>query len=149
MSGDKELDKKDLTIVQLLREDAWLTHAKIGEAVHLSPSAVQRRIERLRETGVITGASATVDPSALKRPFRAYLLLELHNDGAKALDELAASLRARPEVTALELLLGQYDILLTVDCDDTEHFSDFAMDALNKNENIKHCSTLTRLKELL
>ena len=149
MSGQKKLDSKDLTIVQLLRDDAWLTHAKIGEAVHLSPSAVQRRIERLREAGVIAGARATVDPRALKRPFRAYLLLELHDDGARALAALTESLRARPEVIALELLLGQYDILLTVDCDDTEHFSDFAMEALNKNENIKHCSTLTRLKELI
>ena len=149
MSGDKRLDTKDLTIVQLLRDDAWLTHAKIGEAVHLSPSAVQRRIERLRDAGVITGARATVDPAALKRPFRAYLLLELHDDGAKALAALSESLRTWPEVITLELLLGQYDILLTVDCDDTEHFSDFAMEALNKNDNIKHCSTLTRLKELI
>lgn len=149
MSDATQLDPKDQTILSLLQEDAWLTHAKIGEHVNLSPSAVQRRIERLREKGILTGAKATIAATALKKTLRVYLMLELHNDGAKKLQALERELKSHREVISLELLLGKFDILLTLDCDDTEHFSNFAMTVLNQNENIRHCWTLTRLKTLI
>lgn len=149
MMNAMQLDPKDQTILGLLQEDAWLTHAKIGEQVNLSPSAVQRRIERLREKGILTGAKATIAAPALKKMLRVYLMLELHNDGAQKLQALTNELKTHREVIGLELLLGKFDILLTLDCNDTEHFSDFAMTVLNKNENIRHCWTLTRLKALI
>lgn len=149
MSEKPRLDDKDREIVRMLREDAWLTHTKISEAIHLSPSAVQRRFERLRAQGVITGARAVIDPSALGRRLRMHLLLELHNDSHEQLEALVDKLKAHEEVSHIDLTLGKFDILLTVDCEDTDAFSDFAMSALNKDKNIKHCFTLTKLKTLI
>ena len=60
MSEHHKIDDKDREIIRLLKDDAWLTHTKIGEAINLSPSAVQRRFERLRAHGIITGASASM-----------------------------------------------------------------------------------------
>lgn len=149
MSKKHPLDDKDREIVRMLREDAWLTHTKIGEAIHLSPSAVQRRFERLRAQGVITGARAVVDLSALGRRLRMHLLLELHNDSHEQLEALVHRLKAHKEVSHIDLTLGKFDILLTVDCEDTDAFSNFAMNALNKDKNIRHCFTVTKLKTLL
>ena len=142
------MDKKDEEIIALLVDDAWLTHSKIGEAVNLSPSAVQRRIERLRANGVITGASVQIDPSALGRKTRLYFLLELNSDSGAHLNALVDKLSAVPEVSSIELLAGKFDVLLTVDCEDAETFFEIAMAALNDNENVRHCWTLTRLKSL-
>ena len=149
MSEHPKLDDKDREIIRLLKEDAWLTHTKIGEAIHLSPSAVQRRFERLRASGVITGACATVDPKALDQRLRMFVLMELHNDGHEQLEILVRQLKAHPEVSHVDLTLGKFDILLTVDCADTDVFSEFAMNTLNKNANIKHCFTLTKLTTLV
>ena len=149
MSERLKLDDKDRDIIKMLQEDAWLTHTKIGEAIHLSPSAVQRRYERLRAQGVISGAKATVDPKALGRRLRMYVLMELHNDSHEQLDLLVTQLKAHKEVSHVDLTLGKFDILLTVDCEDTDVFSEFAMNTLNKNSNIKHCFTLTKLTTLI
>ncbi len=149
MSENFKLDEKDREIIRLLKEDAWQTHTKIGEAVHLSPSAVQRRFERLRAQGVITGAKAMVDPKAIDQRLRMFILMELHNDGHEQLEILVGQLKAHREVSHVDLTLGKFDILLTVGCVDTDAFSDFAMNTLNKNSNIKHCFTLTKLTTLI
>lgn len=143
------MDEKDKEIIELLSRDAWRTHASIGEQVHLSPSAVQRRIERLRAKGVISGATATIDPSGLGRKTRLYFLLELESDSSAQLDALARELKTHEEVSTVELLAGKFDILLTVDCENAESFFEFTMASLNENENVRHCWTLTRLKKLL
>lgn len=148
MAGKPE-DEKDLEIVRLLMDDAWLTQAQIGERVNLSPSAVQRRIDRLRASGVITGATATIDPAALRKPTRLYLLLELNDDGKASLDHLVDSLKQGGDISSVDLLAGAHDVLVTVDCDDIEAFFDYAMEALNENTNVRHCSTLTRIRRLL
>lgn len=149
MVAEKNIDQKDREIIQLLRDDAWLTHGQIGERVNLSPSTVQRRIDRLRGNGVITGAKAMVDPSALQGPTRLYLLLEMNDDSRPSLEGLMNSLSARDEITSVDVLAGAFDILLTVDCDNIEAFFEFAMTALNENKNIRHCTTLTRLKQMV
>ena len=149
MAKKRQLDEKDLKLVELLRENAWITHAAAGEAVHLSASAVQRRIDRLLSEGVITGAKAVVNDSLIGRKLHAYLLLELNDDSQSALESLVEELQAHPEVTQVDLVSGKFDIILTVDCEDTDSFTEFAMNTLNPNQNIRHCWTLMRLKKLL
>ena len=47
------LDPKDRAILRLLQVNARLTHAELGEAVGLSPSACHRRIKLLEAGGHI------------------------------------------------------------------------------------------------
>ncbi len=148
MTANRPLDEKDLEILRLLQDDAWTTHTALGEIVHLSASAVQRRIRRLRSEGVITGARATVDTSKIGHGLRVYLLLELHDDGAKSLEALEKELAAYPEITRVDLLSGKFDIIVVLDCRDMERFSDIAMTTINRNSNVRHCWTLTKLKTL-
>ena len=44
----RPLDARDRQIVSLLQGDAWLTYVELAARVHLSASAVQRRVERMR-----------------------------------------------------------------------------------------------------
>src|SRR4051795_11129514 len=57
-----ELDRK---IITALMANARTSFAEIGAAIGLSSTAVKRRVDRLRDTGVITGFTATVQPAAL------------------------------------------------------------------------------------
>jgi Lrp/AsnC family leucine-responsive transcriptional regulator len=62
-----ELDEFDRAILNVVQGDNLLTHAEIGERVHLSPSSVRRRIAVLREAGVIAADVSIIDPSVLGR----------------------------------------------------------------------------------
>ena len=148
MTSNRTLDDKDLEILRQLQDDAWITHTALGEIVHLSASAVQRRIRRMRNEGVITGARATVDATKTGHGLRVYLLLELHDDGAESLENLESELAAYPEVTRIDLLSGKFDIIVMLDCRDMDSFTDIAMATINRNSNVRHCWTLVKLKTL-
>jgi Lrp/AsnC family leucine-responsive transcriptional regulator len=64
----KPLDAIDLRILTELQMDGRASLAELGRRVALSAPAVAERVQRLEETGVITGYHATVDPVALGFP---------------------------------------------------------------------------------
>jgi len=149
MTAVRPLDDKDREILRQLQEDAWITHTALGEIVHLSASAVQRRIHRLRADGVITGARVTVDETKAGRGLRVYLLLELHDDSAQSLETLKNELGTHEEITCVDLLSGKFDIVVVLDCRDMDSFTNLAMTTINNNRNVRHCWTLMRLKRLV
>src|SRR5262249_19514533 len=88
-----ELDRK---IITALMANARTSFAEIGSAIGLSATAVKRRVDRLRETGVITGFTATVEPSALGWRTEAYV--EVYCEGAAPPRRLAEVVRNHPEI---------------------------------------------------
>ena len=62
------LDRFDRHLLNLVQEDASQTAEQLAAAVPLSVSAIQRRLKRLRETGIIQRDIAVVDPKQVGRP---------------------------------------------------------------------------------
>ena len=66
-----ELDKFDYRLLELLQENSRLTGSELSTQVGLSSAACLRRVQRLRETGVIERDVAVVSPKAFgKRSMR-------------------------------------------------------------------------------
>ena len=63
-----DLDRFDRQLLRLVQQDAAQTAEQLAEQVSLSPSAIQRRLKRLREQGVIVRQIAVLDPARLGRP---------------------------------------------------------------------------------
>ena len=59
------LDDVDHALLDLLQRDSGRTLRELGELVSLSPSAVQRRLDRYRRHGVIARQVALLDPGQL------------------------------------------------------------------------------------
>ena len=62
------LDEFDRNLLGLLQENADLTSDQLATKVALSASAIQRRLKRLRESGVIERTIAVVAPRKVGRP---------------------------------------------------------------------------------
>jgi Lrp/AsnC family leucine-responsive transcriptional regulator len=65
------IDKINFRIIEELQADGRLSMAELGRRVNLSPPAVAERVQRLEETGVITGYHAVIDPKAIGYPLAA------------------------------------------------------------------------------
>ncbi|NLU69905.1 Lrp/AsnC family transcriptional regulator [Streptomyces sp. HNM0574] len=115
-------DELDRRIVAALTANARTSFAEIGTAVGLSATAVKRRVDRLRETGVITGFTATVRPAALGWRTEAYI--EVYCDSAAPPRRLAEVVRDYPEITAAMTVSGPADALLHVRATDVGHFEE-------------------------
>jgi Lrp/AsnC family leucine-responsive transcriptional regulator len=77
------LDDLDLRIVTELQRNARVSLAALGRLVGLSAPAVADRVQRLEDTGVLTGYHAEVNPRALGFPISVLVrvrpaLRELH-----------------------------------------------------------------------
>lgn len=61
----RNIDEKDLEIVELLLEDARRPYSEIAKQVDLSPPTVSDRIERLQADGIIRRFTLDVDESMI------------------------------------------------------------------------------------
>ena len=80
------IDDVDRRIIVELQIDARLSLAELGRRVSLSAPAVADRIQRLEETGVITGYHATIDPSTIGFPVTVMVRI---NPGVRELPRIA------------------------------------------------------------
>ncbi|WP_143660567.1 Lrp/AsnC family transcriptional regulator, partial [Streptomyces fradiae] len=67
------LDDLDRKILSALVDNARRSFVEIGQEIGLSPAAVKRRVDRMRDAEVITGFTAVVRPSALGWRTEAYV----------------------------------------------------------------------------
>jgi Lrp/AsnC family leucine-responsive transcriptional regulator len=111
-----KLDTFDLAILNELQRDNTTSQRLIGERVHLSSAAVQRRITRLTNAGVIQGNVAIVSPAAVGRPITVILELELASHQPECLEAAKTRFRAHPAIQQCYLVSGEIDFvaILTV-----------------------------------
>jgi Lrp/AsnC family transcriptional regulator, leucine-responsive regulatory protein len=99
----KELDGIDLRIIAELQGNARLSLAELGRRVSLSAPAVADRVQRLEETGVITGYHADVDPRAVGFPVTVMVRI---NPAVRELPRIAKIAEEIPEIVECYRITG-------------------------------------------
>ena len=113
------LDPIDEAILHELALDARSSYADIGAVVSLSAPAVKRRVDRMRETGVIRGFTVRLDPSALGWETEAYV--ELFCSGSTSPMTMRTAVERYPEVISASTVTGEVDLLLHLRARDMRH----------------------------
>ena len=99
------MDRVDWRILAELQCDARLSFHELSRRVNLSAPAIADRVRRLRETGVITGYHALVDPTRAGRGVRA--IVRMHCYGPTCLLRDPAVL-SWPEVATMHRLTSSW-----------------------------------------
>jgi Lrp/AsnC family leucine-responsive transcriptional regulator len=94
----------------------------IGEAVNLSAPAVQRRIKRMEQNGVIRQNTALLDPAKVGQPITIFVEVEVESEKAELIDALKQSFAAAPEVQQCYYVTGEADFVLVVLVPDMAHY---------------------------
>jgi Lrp/AsnC family transcriptional regulator, leucine-responsive regulatory protein len=139
------MDDRDRRILAELEADAWLSYAALAERVHLSASAVQRRVEKLLAAGVLLGAHARI---ADDRETLIYVLVELRDDTRATLRGFAESMRASPLVDAAHYVTGDVDVVLTLRVTGVPEYAAFVEQRLTADSRVRRFRTLTRIRTL-
>ena len=111
------MDATDRAILSELTQNARISFRDLGAAVGLSANAAADRVRRLRETGVITGFTATIDQGAAGRGLIAYIDIRMAAQMTNDQFEIEAS--KLDAVMEAVHLTGRSDYLLRVACRDT------------------------------
>jgi Lrp/AsnC family transcriptional regulator len=141
-------DDRDKRILALLQDDAWLSYAAIARRVNLSASAVQRRVERLIESGSILGAKAMLAPDGGERQTTIFLLAELVDDTAATIAQFERAIAFQPEVIEAHYVTGEADVVLRLRVKDIAAYDRFVSRHINRSTLLRRFKTLTVLRPL-
>ena len=113
---NQKIDNFDQKILQLLQQDARISHAEVGRQIHLSQPAVSERIKRLEATGVIRGYRADINPKALGYQITA--MIRISTQQGRPYSEFVARC---PEVIDCYTVTGEDGAVMRVLATDVEH----------------------------
>jgi len=139
------VDKVDRAILGVVQVDARVPIEELGRKVGLSPSATHRRVQRLRDNGVIQAEVAIVNPKALNRPAVMIVELTIDRDNPADLVGLRSWIRNEPVVQQAWYVTGQADFILVVTAQDMEDYDRFIQRLLSENHNVNRFTTAVAL----
>ncbi|GGS46402.1 Lrp/AsnC family transcriptional regulator [Actinokineospora fastidiosa] len=135
----KTLDDIDHRLLALLQQDSGRTLAALGDLVGLSPSAVQRRIDRYRETGLLRREIAVVDPSSA---LLAVCLVTLDRESPESHRSFREWVQAAPEVQQFYNVSGDHDYVVILATSGMAHHRETAERVIKNAPNLRRYSTM-------
>jgi Lrp/AsnC family leucine-responsive transcriptional regulator len=136
-----DLDHLDIAILACLQEDSRTIAETIGAKVGLSAAAVQRRIKRLRESGVIEREVAVLSQQALGLSMTFVVMVEMERESLAVLDGFRRQVLADDNVQQCYYVTGNADFVLVVTCHDMADFEAFTRRMFFDNPNVRHFTT--------
>lgn len=111
------LDHFDHALLNEIQKDDSRTADALAKRVALSPSAIARRLRRLRAEGWISRTIALLGPRLLENRLRALVLVQLNNHADRAGKEALLTRLAGEEAVQFVLeVSGEHDLALLFDC---------------------------------
>lgn len=105
-------DDFDRAILAILQRDNTTPQREIAEAVHLSAPAVQRRIKRLQEAGIIRANVAVLDQCRLGRPLTIMVEVRVASEQPHRVAPFRRRVQEDPAVQQCYAITGDADFLL-------------------------------------
>ena len=139
-----DLDARDHQILDELQRDGSLSNADLAERVHLSPSACLRRVNLLKESGLVEGTHLILNQVKAGFEGTAYLFIALKGQDRDTLDAFERAMTKVSHIQECYLLAGQSDYLLRVVFRDMEDFERLHSEVITRLPGVERVqSTLT------
>ena len=135
------LDHIDRKILRLLQTKPDINASAIGERIGLSQSACWRRIQRLREDGVILDQPVVLDREKVGLTTMVFAHVKLTSHGRSNLSAFAAAVQSFPEVMDCYVVLGNVDFLLRIVTEDIKAYEQFFFEKLSQLPGIQEVNS--------
>jgi Lrp/AsnC family transcriptional regulator for asnA, asnC and gidA len=135
------LDALDRKIIGLLQRDGRRSYGAIAEEVGLSEAGVRRRVQRLRDSGVMQIVAIT-DPLQLGYGREALIGIRVHGDVRLVADKVAAI----DEANYVVMTAGSFDIIAEVIAEDDNDLVHLLNDSIRSIPGVTEVETFLYLK---
>lgn len=147
-TGEHELDRMDIRILELLQQDGRIPNTKLAEAVSLSPTAVLARVQRLTRENYILGYEARLNPRKLKAGLLVSVEVLLDRTTPNVFEEFKLAVQDRQEIMECHMVAGGFDYLLKTRHDNMEAYRDFAGRVLWQLPGVRETRTYAVMEEV-
>ncbi len=142
-----DLDHIDRRILEILQTEPGVNATTIGERIGLSQSACWRRIQSLREEGVIKEQTVRLDREKVGLNTMVFAHVKLTSHGRGNLTDFADAVNEFPEVLDCYVLLGNVDYLLRIVTEDIKAYEQFFFEKLSQLPGIQEVNSSIVLSE--
>ncbi|UWQ39699.1 Lrp/AsnC family transcriptional regulator (plasmid) [Leisingera aquaemixtae] len=130
-------DSVDREILRALRDDGRIPLVQLAARVGLSQTPCKRRLQRLEESGLISGYIARIDRKAAGFGITAFVSVELERQDADEIVRFQKRTAQFEEVVTGTLMTGAQDFLLEIVVESLEEFETFLQTKLLRIPGIR------------
>ena len=140
-----DLDRIDLTLIELLQTDARMSQAALAKQVGLAPSSVNERIRKLCENGIISGYHAHVSPDAMGYQLLAFLYVGWDDPAVEP--RFLAAIAGEQSVIEAHHVTGAWNYMLKVRVKNARAYDTFYQ-ALISEVRVHNVTALLSMEEI-
>ncbi|WP_321845569.1 Lrp/AsnC family transcriptional regulator [Paraburkholderia bannensis] len=143
------LDRIDRAILRQLQTDASISNVSLASKVKLSAPACLRRVERLKDAGLIRGVVALLDPKALGAGMVVVIGFVLDRSTPDAFADFEKAARKVSGCMECHVVTGEFDYFMLVRTRDSESFNRLHAEQLLYLPGVRQVRSFMVLKEIL
>ena len=138
------MDEIDAKLLRILSENADATATEMMTQVNLSIPAINKRISKLRQSGIIRKYTILVDPDKVGKSIQAFILVVLQQPSGAA--KLMEYIKSDPDILECYAVTGEYDYILKVCARDVQQLEE-KLNLLKQQKGVAKSYTMLSLME--
>ena len=143
------IDRVDRQILKQLQSDASISNVALAAKVNLSAPACLRRVERLKEAGLIRATVALLDPKKLDAGMMVLIGVLLDRSTPESFMAFEKAARKVPGCMECHVVTGEFDYFMLVRTRDNDSFNKLHADQLLYLPGVRQIRTFMVLREIL
>nr|WP_216667531.1 Lrp/AsnC family transcriptional regulator [Saccharibacillus deserti] len=144
----KETNKLKLDILELLEEDARRTHGLLSTMLNVPEEEVREAVAELEQDRVIVKYATVVNESKVNdEKVTALIEVQITPERGRGFEGIAERIYLYPQVKAVFLMSGAYDLLVEVEGVNLKDVASFVSDKLSPIESVLSTKTHFILKK--
>ncbi len=144
-----ELDRTDKAILKLLQRDASISNVVLATKVHLSPPACLRRVDRLKQMGLISGVVALLNPQAMDASMLVMIGVVLDRSTPDSFGDFEKAVAKLSGCMECHVVTGEFDYFMLVRTRDNESFNRLHAEQLLYLPGVRQIRSFMVLKQVL
>ncbi|SEF06546.1 DNA-binding transcriptional regulator, Lrp family [Burkholderia sp. WP9] len=145
----QSLDRIDRAIVRQLQIDASISNVALAAKVKLSAPACLRRVERLKESGLIRAVVALIDPKAVGAGMLVIIGVVLDRSTPDSFAEFEKAAQKVTGCMECHVVTGEFDYFMTIRTRDSDSFNRLHAEQLLYLPGVRQIRSFMVLKEIL
>ncbi|WP_025597545.1 Lrp/AsnC family transcriptional regulator [Burkholderia sp. WSM2230] len=145
----ESLDRIDRAILRQLQTDASISNVALAAKVKLSAPACLRRVERLKESGLIRGVVALIDPKSAGAGMLVIIGVVLDRSTPESFADFEKAAQKVPGCMECHVVTGEFDYFMTIRTRDSDSFNRLHAEQLLYLPGVRQIRSFMVLKEIL
>lgn len=142
------MDDADRRILRAIQHNPDLTMRELGEVTGLSHTPCWRRLQRMREEGIIRSKAYLLDERAVGYEIVVFCFIRMKEHRRAKLLEFEAAAARIPEVMQCYSLTGDYDYVLRVLARNMQDYEQNMKESIVELPNVASINTSVTMKEI-